>query len=96
LAILAGWSLADRKLFLRFTPDYFDFDFVDPVLVLETEIEGKPKGLEQQIQIIKEGLIDDVEVDETKKQQMSRQKNNEYDRQIELLRRVRRKLKSDT
>lgn len=167
MAILDHWSLAGKKLSLRFTPDYFDLDFNEPVLVVETELEDEPERIERQIRIMKEGLIDDVEVDEKqisvwiehldspvrfagptkwtssgyetrdllqaietqnsissqqqdeisdlrrtiiesvsfidqlverieKKQQLSRQGNDEYRRQMDLLRRVRRKLKSDT
>jgi len=166
MAILDDWYLADGNLCLRFTPDYFDLCFDEPVLVVETELDNEPEGLERQIQIMQEGLIDDVEVDETqisvwiehldspvrfagsttwtssgyetrdflkaiethnwirsqqqdeisdlrrtiigsvsfidqlverieKKQQLSQQGNPEYRRQIDLLRRVRRKLKSD-
>lgn len=167
MAILDDWSLSQRKLSLRFTPDYFDLDFDMPILVVEIELEKEPAGIEGQIQVIKEGSIDDIEVDESsisvwieylespirfdgspkwsssdyetrdflqaiethrlirsqqqdelkqlrrtitegvsfidqlverieKKMQMSRQGKDEPSRQIELLRRVRRKLEFNT
>jgi len=65
MAVLDDWSLAGHTLRMRFVPDYFNLDFVDPVLCVEMETGEERGGLEHHMKLIGQGLVDDLEIDDT-------------------------------
>jgi len=65
MAVLDDWSLTGQTLRMRFVPDFFNLELEEPVLWVETANREEREGLERQMKLIGQGLVDDLEIDES-------------------------------